>query len=180
MRAVQPAAGSPLARAFSAALGAAVLAAAGCRPTPEREDAPYTAILHFDTAAVRLAGSGDTVVLTLELAVNEDQHRLGLMERRQLPERAGMLFVYDSTQPPNAGFWMYRTRIPLDIAFLDSGGLIRSIRRMTPCEAVNPGQCPSYLPGTPYRFALELNAGVLQRIGADTGARLLVSELPAQ
>jgi len=28
-----------------------------------------------------------------------------------------MLFVYDSTQPPDAGFWMYRTRIPLDIAF---------------------------------------------------------------
>jgi hypothetical protein len=31
---------------------------------------------------------------------------------------AGMLFVYDSTQPGNAGFWMYRTRIPLDIAFV--------------------------------------------------------------
>jgi hypothetical protein len=72
---------------------------------------------------------------------------------------------------------MYRTRIPLDIAFLDAGGVIRSIRRMTPCEAVSPRQCPSYLPGTPYRFALELNAGAFQRIGADTGDRLLVSEV---
>lgn len=167
-------------RALLALVGAALLAAAGCGGAPKVEDAPDSNILDFDTATVRLVAGRDTVSLTVELAVSEEQQRVGLMERRQLSEHAGMLFVYDSMQPPNAGFWMYRTRIPLDIAFLDSAGVIRSVRTMVPCRTTIPQGCPSYTPGTHYRFALELNAGVLQRLGADTGARLLVADLPLE
>jgi uncharacterized membrane protein (UPF0127 family) len=146
----------------------------------EREDPADTTsqhILDFDTATVRLATSRDTVPLLLELASSEDQQRLGLMERRQLPERAGMLFVYDSTQPPDAGFWMFRTRIPLDIAFLDSLGIVRSIRAMVPCTATLAAGCPTYAPDTPYHYALEVNAGALRRWGVTIGSRLLVGEL---
>lgn len=165
-------------RALSALLSAALLATLGCGHARKTEDEPDLHILDFDTATVRLVGRSDTVPLTLELAVSADQHRLGLMERRHLPERAGMLFIYDSTQSPDAGFWMFRTRIPLDIAFLDSTGVIRSIRSMVPCQTTIPQGCPSYQPGTRYRFALELNAGALQRFGADTSTRLLVGDLP--
>jgi uncharacterized membrane protein (UPF0127 family) len=126
---------------------------------------------------VRLATSRDTVPLLLELARSEEQQRLGLMERRQLPERAGMLFIYDSNQPPDAGFWMFRTRIPLDIAYLDSLGVVRSIRAMVPCTTTLAAGCPTYAPDTPYRYALEVNAGALQRWGATIGSRLLVGEL---
>jgi uncharacterized membrane protein (UPF0127 family) len=158
----------------------ALLVSVGCRETPASQDMADEHILDFDSATVRLATGRDTIPLTLELAVSTDQHRLGLMERRHLSERAGMLFVFDSTQPPDAGFWMYRTRIPLDIAYLDSTGVIRSIRAMVPCTATILAGCPSYDPGTPYRYALEVNAGALQRWGAATGAaRLLVSDLPA-
>ena len=164
-----------------ALLGVVLLTFAGCG---ERREAapPDTSVadeplLDFDTATVRLATARDTVALALELAVRADQQRLGLMQRRHLGERAGMLCVYDSTQPPDAGFWMYRTLIPLDIAFLDSAGVVRAVRTMVPCPTTLEQGCPSYEPGTPYRYALELNAGALQRWGATTGDRLMVDDL---
>ena len=171
---------SYLRRLIAVVLPVALLVFPGCRETPEPQDAGDEHILDFDSATVRLATGRDTVALALQLAVRVDQQRLGLMERRHLPERAGMLFVYDSTQPPDAGFWMYRTRIPLDIAFLDSNGVIRSIRSMLPCPTTMPEGSPTYTPDTPYRYALEVNAGALEQWGATPGARLLVGDLRAR
>lgn len=159
----------------------AVLALPGCGDRTEPAAAADEHFLDFDSASVRVATNRDTVRLALQLATTTDQQRLGLMERRHLPERAGMLFVYDSVQPPDAGFWMYRTRIPLDIAFLDSVGVIRSIRAMVPCTATIPEGCPTYVPATPYRYALEVNAGALKGWGVEAGSgRLLVEDLPSR
>lgn len=157
----------------------AALALQGCGERPETAAAANERLLAFDSATVRLASNGDTLVLALELATTTDQQRLGLMERRQLAERAGMLFVYDSVQSPDAGFWMYRTRIPLDIAFLDDAGVIRAVRAMVPCTATIPEGCRTYAPGTPYRYALEVNAGALKRWGVVAGvSRLMLEDLP--
>ena len=149
-----------------------------CGGTEARDDGPDRRILHFDTVTVRLVTGADTVPLHVELAVSPQQQQLGLMERLQLDSLAGMLFVYDSLLPADAGFWMYRTRIPLDIAYLDSAGVIGSIRVMQPCSTTMPQGCPVYVPGVPFRYALELNAGSLERFGADTGSRLLLEDLP--
>lgn len=127
------------------------------------------AIIAFDSASVRLVSGRDTVRLSVELAVTPEQKTMGLMERRHLAETAGMLFVYDSTQPPDAGFWMFRTRIPLDVAFLDSAGVVRAIRTMVPCETILAQGCPTYAPGAPYRYALEVNSGYFERHGIGVG-----------
>src|SRR3954469_18874613 len=102
-------------RAFGVLVVAALAALVAC--SEHRDPAAETdaRILAFDSAPVRLVTGRDTIPLALELATSEEQRQLGLMERHHLSERAGMLFVYDSTQPPDAGFWMYRTRLPLDI-----------------------------------------------------------------
>ncbi|HEV8365065.1 MAG TPA: DUF192 domain-containing protein [Gemmatimonadaceae bacterium] len=134
-------------------------------------------ILPFDSVEVRLVSARDTTTIRVELALSREQKTLGLMERRRLPENAGMLFVYDSTQGPEAGFWMYRTRIPLDIAFIDSAGVIRSILAMVPCETTIPEGCPSYVPNGPYRYALEVNAGFFQRHQISVGDTLLLGDI---
>ena len=87
-----------------------------------------------------------------------------------------MLFLYDSDEPPTAGFWMFRTRIPLDIAFLDSRGTVVAIREMEPCTAQLVAGCPTYEPGAPYRAALEVNRGFLRRHGIGLGARVSLPE----
>ncbi len=135
-------------------------------------------ILAFDAADIRLASDSDTVRIRAELALTNDQKMVGLMDRNGLAENAGMVFVYDSTQPPAAGFWMYRTRIPLDIAFGDSAGVIRAILRMDPCETTIPQGCPSYPPNVPYRYALEVNAGFFAARGINVGWRLMLEDLP--
>jgi hypothetical protein len=133
-------------------------------------------IIHFDTARVRLATAHDTLHLVTELAYTGDQHSVGLMERRHLPDSAGMLFTYTSTQPDSAAYWMYRTRLPLDIAFIDSTGTIRTIRHMVPCPTTLPVGCPSYPAGAPFRAALEVNAGYFARHGVQIGDRVLLGD----
>ncbi len=102
------------------------------------------------------------------------------MERRVLPDSAGMLFLYASEQPATAGFWMFRTRLPLDIAFLDSSGVVVAIRGMTPCSAELAAGCPTYAPDVPYRAALEVNAGYFERHGVSTGSRVTLPNVRAQ
>ena len=125
---------------------------------------------------MRVASATDTAILTVEIAESREQQTLGLMERRTLAQDAGMLFVYPDTQPASAGFWMHRTRIPLDIAFVDDSGVIRSIRAMEPCAAELADGCPTYEPGTPYRAALEANRGFFAQHGIRVGDRVLLQD----
>lgn len=155
----------------------AVAIACGDKSASLANDAAH--LLAFDSARVRLATKTDTMRVSLELARTEAQKTMGLMERRQLADTAGMLFLYDSTQGANAGFWMYRTRIPLDIAFLDSAGVVRSIVAMVPCTAMLIEGCPSYPSNVPYRYALEMNSGFFARHHVGLGDALLVGDVPA-
>jgi len=151
---------------------------AGCSGEAPADDDAYDHVMSFDTAHARIVAGRDTLRLGLQLATTSEQRSMGLMERRHLADDAGMLFMFDSTQPPDAGFWMYRTRIPLDIAFLDSTGTIRAVRTMTPCPTTIAQGCPSYAPGTPYRFALEVNAGYLARHEITLGHSLILTDVP--
>ena len=150
-----------------------------CCSHPDADADDGISVMQFDTTVVRLATGTDTLVIHAEVARSAEQRTMGLMERRSLPDTAGMLFVYSNDQPATAGFWMYRTHIPLDIAFADSSGRIVALRQMVPCDAELTAGCPSYEPGEAYRIALEVNAGVLSRRGVGIGARLWTSELPS-
>lgn len=139
---------------------------------PEQPPAAAAPLMEFDTARVWLVSAADSVPLRVELAETPDQRAMGLMERASLPPDAGMLFTYGEDQPADAGFWMYRTRVPLDIAFLDAGGRIVAVRAMEPCTSPDPRWCPTYEPGVPYRAALEVNRGWLERHGVGVGDRV--------
>jgi uncharacterized membrane protein (UPF0127 family) len=142
------------------------------------EAADYSTVVAFDSARVRIVTGSDTVNLLVEVARTSAQKTQGLMERPFLADSAGMLFVYNEDQPADAGFWMFRTRIPLDIAFADSAGTVVSIRSMEPCSARLAAGCPTYAPGAEYRYALEVNAGYFAKRGIARGSRVLVGELP--
>lgn len=150
----------------------------GCERGEEPAHESRTLPVSFDTSSVRVASDADTVELRVELAVTAEQRAFGLMVRDSLPPDAGMLFVYDSVQPASSGFWMFRTRIPLEIAFLDSAGIIRSMRSMAPCDSTYAAACPTYEAGVPYRAALEVNQGYFARHGFAVGDRVLGSSRP--
>ena len=132
-------------------------------------------VMSFEKQVVPIVVGSDTVIVKAEVARSPEQRAMGLMERRSLAADSGMLFVYESDQPANAGFWMFRTRIPLDIAFADSTGTIGAILTMQPCEATLAAGCPTYNPDVPYRYALETNAGFYARRKVAVGSRLIVT-----
>lgn len=110
--------------------------------------------------------------ITVEIASTPAQRSQGLMGRETLAPDAGMLFVYTSERKPNQGFWMYRTLIPLDIAYLDQDGTIRAIKQMPPCPPEKSNHCPTYPAGVHYFQALEMNQGFFEANGFGIGDRL--------
>jgi hypothetical protein len=131
-------------------LAAAALAAAGGVTFP-----------HAD--AVIATGHG-SVELRVEVASTDAQRAQGLMNRRRLAPKAGMVFLF--AQPTRTQFWMKETLIPLSIAFYDRSGRILRILDMAPCRA---DPCPVYDAGVAFRGALEVNRGAFRRWGVKRG-----------
>ena len=148
---------------------------AGCKREPD-----FVSPVAFDTAKAFIkTGQGDSVPLLLELAKTSAQHTFGLMARPRLDSASGMVFLYDSIQPGTAGFWMWRTKMPLDIAFMDSTGVMQTIFTMTPCASdVYANSCDTYVPNVPYQSALEVNAGFFAKHGVAKGSKLVVQGAP--
>lgn len=167
-----------------AVLALALLALPGCEtPAPEtEEEEAFEPLIDFDTIPAAIISGSDTTRITAELANTADRRSYGLMERPDLPEGHGMIFAYPETLTPTGQFWMYRTRVALDIAFLDEIGRIVAILTMDPCPSPNPDVCRRYSPGLPYRGALEVRQGFFQRHGVGVGDRVIPApaDLPAE
>lgn len=159
-----------LSRHAAAPLSLLLAALAACEepaPPPILERAP----LARDT--VRLVADNDTIDVSAEIARTASEKGFGLMDRDHLPPDEGMLFVYDADRAADDSFYMFRTRIPLDIAFADSAGQIVSILTMQPCSYPVAEFCPRYAPGVPYRVTLEVNSGYFERNGVEPGDLLV-------
>lgn len=157
-------------------LVALVVLAGACTEPPARDPGPGRPAGGTPAATVVLRSpAGRRVPLRVEVAADETSRRRGLMGRDSLPPRAGMLFVYPG--PHRGPFWMRDTRIPLTVAFFDRHGRILRVLDMTPCRRE---PCRLYDPGVSYQGALEVNRGLLDRVGAGPGWRVAVpADLPA-
>src|SRR5687768_38637 len=97
----------------------------------------------------------DDFAYTVEIAADPDLRAQGLMYRDQLRPATGMLFFFPVDG--DYGFWMKNTLIPLDMIWIDSDRKVVHIKtNVPPCRIE---QCPSYDPGVPSRYVLELAAG---------------------
>ena len=107
---------------------------------------------------------GGVVEVVVEVADDDAERNVGLMNRERLDPDAGMVFLWD--EPLHATFWMKDTLIPLSIAFWDDRNEIVSILDMEPCAA---DPCPSYDPETEFEGALEVNQGFFEEHGVEVG-----------
>ena len=150
-------------------LSAAATIGTACADQTETEITP---VINFDSGAVSIATGTDTIRMKVEIADSDSERGYGLMDRSVLEPSSGMLFLYDAVQDEASGFYMFRTRVPLDIAFIDSVGVIRNIMAMAPCEREQPAFCTSYIPGVRYIAALEVNQGFFEKQGVRPGAHV--------
>lgn len=104
----------------------------------------------------------------VELAITSEEKATGLMYRESLPEKKGMLFIYD--KEGLYSFWMKNTLIPLDIIWIDENQNVVYISKNTPpCKTP---ECPSYNRNTYAQYILELNAGQADLIELNIGDKL--------
>jgi uncharacterized membrane protein (UPF0127 family) len=104
----------------------------------------------------------------VEVADTFKQREIGLMNRTELAERAGMLFVFEQTS--EQAFWMKNTLIPLDIVFIDENFRIANIARQAqPCYEEH---CPIYSSGVEIRYVLELKGGAADKLGIKEGDKV--------
>ena len=110
--------------------------------------------------------------LQVQVAVTPEEKAKGLMFRTQLPKGHGMLFVF--REPGKQSFWMRNTRIPLDLGYFSSEGILREVHAAQPFDER----------GYPSRndriqFVLELNQGAYRTAGLAPGAKLNLREMAA-
>lgn len=104
---------------------------------------------------------GKQVALEVEIADTSDERSQGLMNRQDLAENAGMLFLYEDDH--QGGFWMRDTLIPLSVAFVLENGTIIDIQDM------EPQTTELHRPDEKYRNAIEVNRGWFERNGIAVG-----------
>ncbi len=101
------------------------------------------------------------------LAITREQRAQGLMFVRDMPEMTGMLFIYD--RDAILSIWMKNTFIPLDIVFIAADGTPINAHRNAQPQTLNSRRAEA-----PARYVLELNAGMADRLGLTSDARLFV------
>ena len=175
--------------AFPALLFAFLLFVAGCggeESSTTEEDAPSTtapvqttteatqnttvASAPDESTTVAIIGTnGERSEVEVEIADDEAEQRRGLMERTELDENAGMLFVFDREAPRS--FWMRNTLIPLSIAYIASDGRIVDIQDMQPLDET------SHPSAEPAQYALEVNQGFFAERGIEVGDVVEIPDL---
>ncbi|MEO6005983.1 MAG: DUF192 domain-containing protein [Opitutus sp.] len=155
-------------RGFSLLVLAATLplAITGCGRTATGSDAPPKTVADFFEIRV-----GNKPV-RMQLAVRQEEMERGLMERRDLGENDGMLFVYD--RPQQMSFWMRNTPTPLDIGFFNASGVLEEIYPLHPYDETSVKSR-----GDQLMFALETNQGWYHRTGTKPGSKLDLTALAA-
>ena len=104
---------------------------------------------------------GTEFIVKAEMAIKAEDRNHGFMERKNIPDGTGMLFVFERDQI--LSFWMHNTPHPLSIAYIDSKGKIRDIFDM------NPYSTDSILSTVSVRYALEVPQGWYKKNGITTG-----------
>lgn len=99
----------------------------------------------------------------VEVADSEEERKRGLMWRKKLNNNAGMLFVFKDSSIRY--FWMKNTFIGLDMAFIDTNMVIRTIRT----AAKTNDSTTIYSSFVPVQYVLEVNAGWFEQHNIEPG-----------
>jgi uncharacterized membrane protein (UPF0127 family) len=132
-------------------LWAATLSSAHAQGTPQ-------------TNLQRIVLSAGIHQIDTQVAVTPEQHAVGLMYRKEMPQHEGMLFVFQN--PTKQCFWMKNTDLPLTAAFVADDGTIVNFEDMKP--QTTDAHCSS----KPVRYVLEMNQGWFAKKGLRPGAKL--------
>ncbi len=114
-------------------------------------------------------------IRTSEGVVIKDVDRLeGLVEKMKglmFREEGRALLVFDRTEKHS--IWMPFMRFSLDVAFLDDEGVVVHTEEDVPPMSIHPSTWKLYGPPRPCRSILEVESGLFEEKGIETGTELV-------
>lgn len=102
------------------------------------------------------------------IADSDAKKMYGLMNLEKLPQNHGMLFTF--WRDAEITMWMKNTRIALDMLFIDSDNIIANVK--TDAE---PYSLEMIYSEKKVRKVLEINSGLVKKLGIKTGQKILIS-----
>lgn len=132
----------------------------GCGARENGQDAVQTDIAFTPEGVLDFVRPDSSIItrIVIELAETPEEQAQGLMYRRTLPDRGGMIFI--DAEESMRSFWMKNTALALDIIFVDQHGeIVNIVKRTTPYSE-------DFIESTaPARYVVEVRAGFTDRYG---------------
>lgn len=111
----------------------------------------------FGTKQIQVANT----VLTVEIADTPEKTAQGLLYRKSMSDKSGMLFIFPESEVRH--FWMKNTFIPLSIGFFDDQRVLLEVQDMEPVKSEMESRPPTYNSQKPAKYCLEVNRGWFQK-----------------
>ncbi|MCB9957325.1 MAG: DUF192 domain-containing protein [Rhodospirillaceae bacterium] len=146
----------------------AFLVLAGASLWPPAEAPAQQPRPEFETGQVTIETQhGGSFTFDVELALNRGQQTYGLMFVEDMPQDAGMLFIFPEEGPRS--FWMRNTLIPLDMIFIRADGTIANVVQRAEPQTDTPRRSDG-----PVAAVLEVNGGLTALLGIAAGDRVIL------
>lgn len=111
---------------------------------------------------------GKSLKVKAELAIKEEERNYGFMNRENIPDGTGMLFIFEDESKRT--FWMKNTPHPLSIAYIDSSGEIADILDMKPFSLAGVNSSRSV------KYALEVPQGWFSKNGVKVKDKVIIPD----
>ena len=116
----------------------------------------------------------------LDVASDDSTRTKGLMGRTEIASDGGMLFLFATAQVRQ--FWMWNCLVDIDVMFLDGQGRVTATHTMkvedprkdNESELYYSARLPNYPSVYAARFAIELRAGTIERLGVNVDDKIVL------
>mgnify|MGYP002529465032 FL=1 len=123
---------------------------------------------YFDNLTIK-NNDENLISYKVEVIRSPEKQRLGLMFRKELKKKTGILFVFKEEK--KASFWMKNTLIPLDIIFISKDGKIDFIK-----INAKPGSLKRIRSKNKIIAVLEINSGESYALGINKNSRVEIQK----
>ena len=123
----------------------------------------------FSNEKIDVSIYNKNITFNVEVAKTIEERRIGLMYRKKLLNNEGMLFIFPREKIIQ--LWMKNTYIPLDVIFISENKVIVDIKKNMEklSETIVKSKVRS-------RYALEFNAGLINKLDIEIGDKVLFNE----